>query len=420
MPDQEGHNALLSLIAAYLESRDYAKAATAVRKQAKKEGVDLDHRNLPSTTSFALNDGTELDHIWDEWVESKAAVAQAAKISDDDDEDDESSASESNEEDSESESDSDGDEEETNEAPAGVIDYEADSTSDDGSSSSGSEGDRPTLKRKRVSSSSSSSASDSSASEQGGAVDHEMVSEPSSLDDSSSSDEDDARPAKRAKLSSSDSSSDSGSSSSISSDSDSDSENSDSASHSDQSAESASESASSDSDSSSDDSDSESVSASSLSGSPPPNNKTKKDEQGMVDPTPTPRHGAEKKKKAVNHIKTQLREAENNSSASSATLGAESPKKLLDIDTLVIPAPQEEDNSDIHPSRRRGALAGGASPATTTMEATEENIARLKKENIPFSRIPKDTKVDPKFASNAYVPYDYGKHTTRVTTTSAY
>ncbi|KAH7065412.1 SRP40, C-terminal domain-containing protein [Macrophomina phaseolina] len=34
---------------------------------------------------------------------------------------------------------------------------------------------------------------------------------------------------------------------------------------------------------------------------------------------------------------------------------------------------------------------------------------RAKKTNEPFSRIPKDIKVDPKFASNAYVPYDYAQ-----------
>ena len=32
-----------------------------------------------------------------------------------------------------------------------------------------------------------------------------------------------------------------------------------------------------------------------------------------------------------------------------------------------------------------------------------------KKQNVPFSRIPKDTKVDERLASNAYVPYDYAQ-----------
>jgi len=33
----------------------------------------------------------------------------------------------------------------------------------------------------------------------------------------------------------------------------------------------------------------------------------------------------------------------------------------------------------------------------------------MKKEQIPFSRIPADTKIDPKFGSNKYVSYDYAE-----------
>jgi len=37
-------------------------------------------------------------------------------------------------------------------------------------------------------------------------------------------------------------------------------------------------------------------------------------------------------------------------------------------------------------------------------------VAQLpRKTNTPFSRIPKDTKVDPRLASNAYIPYDYAQ-----------
>jgi SRP40, C-terminal domain len=32
-----------------------------------------------------------------------------------------------------------------------------------------------------------------------------------------------------------------------------------------------------------------------------------------------------------------------------------------------------------------------------------------RKTNVPFSRIPKDIKVDDRLASNAYVPYDYAQ-----------
>jgi hypothetical protein len=41
------------------------------------------------------------------------------------------------------------------------------------------------------------------------------------------------------------------------------------------------------------------------------------------------------------------------------------------------------------------------------LPATKENVKKLKKEQVPFSRIPTDQKVDPRFASNDYVAYDY-------------
>lgn len=41
------------------------------------------------------------------------------------------------------------------------------------------------------------------------------------------------------------------------------------------------------------------------------------------------------------------------------------------------------------------------------IEATTNNFKKLKKQHIAFSRIPQDIKVDEKFASNKYVPYDY-------------
>ena len=44
---------------------------------------------------------------------------------------------------------------------------------------------------------------------------------------------------------------------------------------------------------------------------------------------------------------------------------------------------------------------------TKAIPATKENVMQLKKEQIPFSRIPTDTKIDPKFGSNRYVSYDY-------------
>ena len=41
------------------------------------------------------------------------------------------------------------------------------------------------------------------------------------------------------------------------------------------------------------------------------------------------------------------------------------------------------------------------------LPATKKNISKLKKEQVPFSRIPSNQAIDAKFSSNKYVPYDY-------------
>ncbi|KAK6007733.1 hypothetical protein QM012_004547 [Aureobasidium pullulans] len=215
----------------------------------------------------------------------------------------------------------------------------------------------------------SSSASSSSESED-------------SSDSSDSSDSD---------SSDSDSDSDSSSSSSSSSDSDSDS---DSSSDSDSDSDSSS---SSDSDSSDSDSESESESE----------KKTKKSAKAVKAEKPA---NKEKKKDKA--------ESSSDSAASSVTL-ADAPAQ---VDTIMVPAssalgqsegaaaPTNDADEHMHPSRKR-KLGGAFNEAEqqVAVPATEENIKRAKKENVPFSRIPKDQYVDPRLASNAFVPYDYAQ-----------
>lgn len=45
--------------------------------------------------------------------------------------------------------------------------------------------------------------------------------------------------------------------------------------------------------------------------------------------------------------------------------------------------------------------------ATQTLPATASNVSKLKKQAVPFSRIPENVQVDQRFSSNKYVPYDY-------------
>lgn len=66
-------------------------------------------------------------------------------------------------------------------------------------------------------------------------------------------------------------------------------------------------------------------------------------------------------------------------------------------------------------SRGKDSPNGGSNNAGDSMHpdrlrrmpVNHEGDERPKKGNVPFSRIPKDQKVDPRFASNDYVPYDY-------------
>ena len=261
-----------------------------------------------------------------------------------------------------SDSDDSDDESEKDEVEAALVDVEAEETSDDSSDEESSESDaaeakpvEKSTKRKRAATPSSSGDS-------------------SSDDDSSSSDESDARPAKKTKVAetkagASDSDSDSSSSDSSSDDS--------SSSDSDSSESAADDSSSSDSSSSSDDS-SSSESESEEEPAPPPV-KVKKEKK-------------EKKEKAA---KTPLgaiiqeNAPKDSGSQSSATLQGDSPEVEEEADVEM---------SGIHPDRLKQSQF-----APTTRK---EVAANGKKAVVPFSRIPADQKIDPRF-SNEYVSYDY-------------
>ena len=90
------------------------------------------------------------------------------------------------------------------------------------------------------------------------------------------------------------------------------------------------------------------------------------------------------------------------SSDTSATL-SDGPKK-------VTPGSSENDTSSgdgpPQPKANANATKRKLSPP---LPPNPEQKHRSGKVNEPFSRIPKDIKVDPKLASNAYVPYDYAQ-----------
>ncbi|KAI5273530.1 hypothetical protein E4T47_03296 [Aureobasidium subglaciale] len=338
---------LLALVNDFLASNGFEKAAKAVQKQAEAKGL-----TLPKDTK------TTLIALFDARPKEAATPATA------DDSSDASESSDSSDSDSESESEKKAPKKDASKKRK--VTPPSSSSSD---SSDSSEDEKPAAKKTKAvkkadTSSDSSSASSSSESED-------------SSDSSDSSDSD-----------SSDSGSDSDSSSSSSSSSDSDS------------------SSSSDSDSSDSDSDSESESE-----------KKKPAKVAKVE-KPTKKEKADKQDKKDTKDKKPTAEAKSSSSsaASSVTL-ADAPAP---VDTIMVPAssaigqaegtaaPSNDAEEHMHPSRKR-KLGYGEAEQQVAVPATEANIKRAKKENVPFSRIPKDQWVDPRLASNAFVPYDYAQ-----------
>ena len=89
--------------------------------------------------------------------------------------------------------------------------------------------------------------------------------------------------------------------------------------------------------------------------------------------------------------------SDSSGSASSSTLKGASP--------LVpnVPSSKNRPKSNLSGSSSSKRKRDSPSP----LQAPESHEKRLKHNNQPFSRVPKDLQVDPRFASNKYVPYDY-------------
>ncbi|THY85618.1 hypothetical protein D6C92_08814 [Aureobasidium pullulans] len=334
---------LLALVNDFLSSNGYEKAAKAVQKQAKDQGLAL-----------TTNANTSLTALFESRPKKTAAAATA---------DDSSDASDSSDSDS---SDSDSESESEKKSSKKEI----------------------TKKRKATPSSSESSDSDSSDDESKKPVAKKtkVVKKADASDDSSSA-------------SSSSESEDSNSDSSSDSDSDS--------------------SSSSDSDSSDSDSDSESESDK--------KKKVAKPAKAVKAEKPVKTAKAVKVEKAEKPVKKEKKEKKaaepvSDSAASSVTL-ADAPAPIkAEVDTIMVPAssalgqaegtaaPSNDADEHMHPSRKR-KLGGafGETEQQVAVPATEDNIKRAKKENVPFSRIPKDQWVDPRLTSNAFVPYDYAQ-----------
>lgn len=342
---------VLGQIAGFLGDLGYTKTLAALEKDAMKKG-----HGKPSAQSA----DTPLMSIY---------YTDAAVLADNAD-------SDSSEGDSDSESDSNA-ESERDEIEGVLVDVEAEETSDDGSSDtssdSGSDSESDSSpassvkvgqKRKRsLTASSTDSASSKESSSDSGS---DSSSSPSSLSDS--------RPTKRTKLEPA--------SSPSSSDNDTDSSSSDSDSSSDSGSESASGSRSAKSDSGSD---SSSGTSSSDSDS---------DSDAVVEVSAVKLKEPKQKSPKTAQVNISSHEDVKDGSLSSATLEGDSAAST--------PADSEENNDGIHPDRLKRM------PAGANKDHTKKTIVvDTKKQNVPFSRIPSNQYVDPRFSSNAYVSYDY-------------
>jgi hypothetical protein len=363
-------NDVLNQVADFLSAVGFKKTLKAIEKEAKGDGFEIDAKAWKQI----VQDGSApaLTQLWHEWQVKKGGKAAV--------DDDSSSASSSSESESSSDSSSDdSDSDSDSDDEAMVIDAKAEVASSDSNSESEAEVKpkaKTNSKRKRSPTPSSSSASSS---------------EESSDSDSSSSDN--APPAKKRvieKKASIDSSSDS-------------------------SSESSSDSSSSDSSSSGD---SSSDSSESESEAPAPKKKdskkdskdSKKEEikEPKVKETKESKAKEVKKEKKDKKDKKDSSKSDNISASSSATLGRPSPDAAPEVSAESTSA--EDPTAGMHPSRL-AMLPASLKPKVTAVAIIEEK--KGKKQNVPFSRISADQYVDPRLASNAYVPYDYAERAHR-------
>jgi hypothetical protein len=393
---------LLTLVEAFLSEYEFTGTSQALKTEIASRGETIEKiAGVPS-----------LGKIYNEWSELKGGVSvdkhvvqkQEKVVKKKKGKDAETSSSSS---DSSSESDSEDTDVEMTDAPLAKKSSPKRSPSPSSSaSSSSSDSDaadekeavivkavspkpKATLKRKAPSSSSSSgsssdSSSDSSSEDEAPKAKKLKPAQSSSSDSSSDSDTDSSTNDKVTKAENGkafSSSSDSGSSS----DSDSTSEDEAPKAKKSKKAASSSESGSSSTDS---DSDSDSSTDSVAAKVPLPDSDSESSSESDSDS-----EGAEKKPPV--------------SSDTSATLSDGPKKASLDSDSSS-DSSSSESEVDTNPAEVTNIT-------TTTRQLSPplppDPVAKLpkKKVNEPFSRIPKDVKVDPRLASNAFVPYDYAQ-----------
>ena len=154
---------------------------------------------------------------------------------------------------------------------------------------------------------------------------------------------------------------------------------------------------------------------SSSSGSSSEDSSLESHSSGPVADKPT-LHGS-KTSKILEHLKAHPVNGRQSSTESSTTLNALSPKKPGASKSNAIASASSSSSESSSASSTSDSAASATKKSTSKRKRSPSpkptnlsaNSKFPKKTNTPFSRIPQDTKVDPKLASNAYVPYDYAE-----------
>lgn len=130
---------------------------------------------------------------------------------------------------------------------------------------------------------------------------------------------------------------------------------------------------------------------------PAPSKKTKK---AKTEESSPPRKTSTDSSATLEHSETKQAPAVPSGSSASSSSSSSS-------DTDSTPPPKKSITTTKKKSKSKTKSKDDPAPSTNGEKADSEKPP--KKKNAPFSRIPQDTQVDPRMASNAYVPYDYAE-----------
>jgi len=111
-----------------------------------------------------------------------------------------------------------------------------------------------------------------------------------------------------------------------------------------------------------------------------------------------------------NNANSSSSESDSSSDSDSAESSNDSDTSSVDGGGIGLPTPALSNGSKSNTGSDSSVTLTGASPGLKAQgSAVETNESGKKDRVVPFSRIPANQKVDPRFSSNAYIPNDYSE-----------